>query len=170
MVLSVIDEGQGIPESELNKLFIPFANLSVKSTSGEKSTGLGLAIVKKIIEGHKGTIKAKSKVGEGTTFIVELPIVEMQIPDAKVSALNRGTRVMIVEDNLMMIGLMKTIFEACNMDVMVAENGAEALELLKTTLPDIIFTDINMPVLDGYEFGEKLKEMNSRFPLLDFLH
>ncbi len=68
VMLSVRDHGQGIPHAELEKLFNPFQNTSVKSTAGEKSTGLGLTIVKKIIEAHKGKVWVESEVGKGTVF------------------------------------------------------------------------------------------------------
>jgi signal transduction histidine kinase len=70
---SVKDNGQGIPESDLEYLFEPFRQTSVKSTNNEKSTGLGLAIVKKIIDVHEGKIYVKSKVGEGSVFSFQLP-------------------------------------------------------------------------------------------------
>jgi len=74
VLIGVHDQGQGIPEAELDKLFKPFQKTSVKSTGGEKSTGLGLSIAKRIVEAHKGVIRVESKVGEGTTFYVELPL------------------------------------------------------------------------------------------------
>jgi len=76
VVISVRDEGQGIPPDELNRLFIPFENLSVKSTGGEQSTGLGLAIVKRVVEGHGGRIWVQSEVGTGSTFSFSLPLTE----------------------------------------------------------------------------------------------
>lgn len=72
--IAVKDQGQGIPEDELNKLFLPFETTSTKSTDGEKSTGLGLAIVNNIILGHQGKIWVESKLGKGTTFYFSLPI------------------------------------------------------------------------------------------------
>ncbi|HEY0079595.1 MAG TPA: HAMP domain-containing sensor histidine kinase [Pyrinomonadaceae bacterium] len=72
-VISVKDEGQGIPADEIDRLFIPFERLSVKSTGGEQSTGLGLAIVKRIVEGHKGRIWVESEEGIGSTFSFSLP-------------------------------------------------------------------------------------------------
>jgi signal transduction histidine kinase len=74
ILISVKDEGQGIPADEVDRLFIPFGNLSVKSTGGEQSTGLGLAIVKRIVEGHKGRIWVESEVGVGSTFTFSLPL------------------------------------------------------------------------------------------------
>jgi signal transduction histidine kinase len=73
VVVSVKDEGQGIPADEIDRLFIPFENLSVKSTGGEQSTGLGLAIVKRIIEGHGGKIWVRSEPGVGSNFSFSLP-------------------------------------------------------------------------------------------------
>ncbi len=72
--LSVTDEGPGIPEDEIDKLFKPFSRTSVKATKGEKSTGLGLLIAKQVVAAHGGTIEVESEVGRGTTFIVTLPV------------------------------------------------------------------------------------------------
>lgn len=72
--VSVKDEGQGIPEKDLNNIFIPFYKANVRPTANESSTGLGLVIVRKIILGHMGNIWIKSKVGEGTTVYFSLPI------------------------------------------------------------------------------------------------
>jgi len=74
VVVEVIDEGQGIPADEMDKLFTPFASLSVKSTGGEQSTGLGLAITRRIVEGHGGEIRVRSEVGVGSTFSFSLPV------------------------------------------------------------------------------------------------
>lgn len=64
------DQGQGIPQNELDKIFNPYETTSTKATSNEKSTGLGLAIVKKIIEAHQGKITVESEVGKGTIFTI----------------------------------------------------------------------------------------------------
>jgi signal transduction histidine kinase len=64
------DQGQGIPQNELDKIFNPYETTSTKATANEKSTGLGLAIVKKIIEAHKGKITVESEVGKGTIFTI----------------------------------------------------------------------------------------------------
>jgi len=73
VVVSVADQGPGIPETELDKLFKPFVTTSVQSTAGEKSTGLGLSIVSNLVLGHKGKIWVNSKLGEGSTFYFSLP-------------------------------------------------------------------------------------------------
>lgn len=73
--ISVSDQGQGIPNEELSRLFQHFSRTSVRSTGGEKSTGLGLAITRRIVEGHGGRIEVESEVGRGTTFTFTLPVV-----------------------------------------------------------------------------------------------
>lgn len=72
--VEVEDQGQGIPEGEMHKLFKPFGTASVRGTAGEQSTGLGLAIVRKIVEGHGGRIWVESEVGKGSTFYFTLPV------------------------------------------------------------------------------------------------
>lgn len=74
VIVSVADQGQGIPEQELEKLFKPFETTSVQSTGGEKSTGLGLSIVRNLINAHKGKIWVESRVGEGSVFYFSLPV------------------------------------------------------------------------------------------------
>ncbi|MBI4970515.1 MAG: GAF domain-containing sensor histidine kinase [Candidatus Omnitrophica bacterium] len=74
IVFSVSDQGMGIPEKELDSIFVPFTKGSPRPTGGESSTGLGLAIVKKMVEIHGGKIWVKSQVGVGSTFYVTLPI------------------------------------------------------------------------------------------------
>lgn len=72
--VEVCDQGPGIPEQEIDKLFGEFQKLSVKPTGGEKSTGLGLAIVKKIVEAHNGEIGVESVLGQGSTFFFSIPV------------------------------------------------------------------------------------------------
>ncbi len=71
--VSVLDNGPGIPEDEMHKLFKDFSQTSVAPTAGEKSTGLGLAICRKIIEAHGGTIHATNRPGGGCTFMFSVP-------------------------------------------------------------------------------------------------
>ncbi len=71
--IAVVDEGQGIPEADLPKLFQDFGKASVRPTAGEKSIGLGLAICRRIVEAHGGRIWCESRVGKGSTFTVAIP-------------------------------------------------------------------------------------------------
>ena len=73
ILISVIDQGQGIPTDEIPHLFKPFITSSVRSTGGEKSTGLGLVITKKLVEQHGGTLTVESETGKGSVFTIMLP-------------------------------------------------------------------------------------------------
>jgi signal transduction histidine kinase len=74
ITVSVHDRGQGIPEADLPKLFVPFGTTSVRGTEGEQSTGLGLSIARRIVEGHGGHIDVASQYGVGTRFSFALPV------------------------------------------------------------------------------------------------
>jgi signal transduction histidine kinase len=73
VAVAVADQGQGIPEADLPRLFTPFGKTSVKSTGGEPSTGLGLAIARRIVEGHGGQVSVDSAPGRGSTFTITVP-------------------------------------------------------------------------------------------------
>jgi len=73
VLVSVQDQGPGIPAAELGKLFQPFARLSTSTATEEKSTGLGLVICRKVVEGHGGRIWAESEPGKGATFYFTIP-------------------------------------------------------------------------------------------------
>ncbi|MDP4115275.1 MAG: hybrid sensor histidine kinase/response regulator, partial [Bacteroidota bacterium] len=74
VIVCIKDNGNGIPENEIERLFIPFSRTTSQATNGERSTGLGLSIVKKIIEAHSGEVWAESKINEGSKFFFSLPI------------------------------------------------------------------------------------------------
>lgn len=74
VIISIADQGPGLPASDLPDLFKPFARATARGTAGEKSTGLGLAIVRKIVEAHGGRIWVESEPGKGATFVVSLPV------------------------------------------------------------------------------------------------
>ncbi len=74
LVFSVADQGPGIPDEDLDKLFGVFQKLDIQPTAGEKSTGLGLSIVKRIVDAHGGEISVESEVGKGSAFTVTIPI------------------------------------------------------------------------------------------------
>jgi signal transduction histidine kinase len=73
-IIAVADQGQGIAPDEMGKLFKPFSVTRTRSTANEKSTGLGLAIVRRIVEAHGGHIRVESQLGQGSTFLVSLPV------------------------------------------------------------------------------------------------
>lgn len=168
MHILVTDQGQGIPETEIQKLFQPFHTTSVKATAGEKSTGLGLTIVAKMVEAHEGKISVESTVGQGSTFKIQLPIITSIEVLAKNSSIDtidsRGTRhreILVCEDNLVLQMLMKNVLQIFDVKVHFAENGLRGLEILKQNPTiDLVLTDVNMPTMGGMELLDEIQNMN----------
>ncbi len=145
VVVSVRDQGQGIPADELDKLFKPFGKTSVRGTAGEKSTGLGLAICRRIVEGHGGRIWAESELGKGSVFSFSLPIVAPAKTQDGLRTLDYGLRTATRH------GLMNEPPQTAADDILATM--PDALLLLG---PDGRFVRANQAALDlfGYRAGE----------------
>ncbi len=165
----VSDQGKGIPEKEVGKIFQPFATTSVKSTAGEKSTGLGLASVKKIVETHGGKIWVESKVGEGSKFYFTIPCEANKdwLPETTESVTNkpiiqvRELKVLIVENDEVSNTYLSKVLKGLYKEILHAVNGIEAIEICrKNSDIDLILMDINMPLMNGYEATQKIREFD----------
>ena len=166
--LEVRDTGCGISEDKMAKLFNPFVQdigSRMKSSAGEiKGTGLGLPIVKRMVENAGGTISAKSKLGEGTTFFIDIPnigIAEAQPPAPTTAAavLSQAIpeRVLVVDDMTMNRKILGIHLDHLGVkDIRYAENGKKALEVMDEWLPDAVLTDMWMPIMDGTQLAEAM--------------
>lgn len=171
LIISVEDNGIGIPEDKFDLIFMPFEQLDTKVRS--EGTGLGLPIVRSIVESQGGTITVKSKVGKGSTFTVKIPMrfgnstktvkndscTNISLENIDLSNL----RVLLVEDHPINILVAKRLLEKCNAKVEIAENGLIGYDkLVNSTLGtyNIIFMDIQMPVMNGYEATKAIRESN----------
>jgi len=173
--IAVRDNGQGIPENELQNLFAPFQRTSVESTAGEKSTGLGLAIAKKIVNAHNGEIWVKSQIGKGTTFHMSLPLsgsavsikhvqdksVQTEIDSKKYRANVKSSGILLVEDNITSRKVALKMLEKKGYQVDFAVNGQEAIEKLKIKNYGVVLMDLNMPEMDGFEAIKVIRDPNS---------
>ncbi|MFT5661320.1 MAG: PAS domain S-box-containing protein [Sulfurimonas sp.] len=173
----VIDTGNGILEEELQLVFKPFEQ--AKSSKDQKTgTGLGLTITQELVTLMGGKISVSSTLGVGTKFSVKLYIPESLNAEIieKVAKSNRVLadkymqkfKVLIVDDiyenRLLIVQIVQYLgFQTCE-----AENGLLALEKFKEEKPDIIFMDIQMPVLDGYEAIKRIRSgsENSKIPII----
>lgn len=142
------DTGCGIEQENIDKIF----DLYYTTKPESMGTGLGLVIVKDIVEKeHNGAVKVKSRVGSGTTFTVKLPVAEKEEFRAKI---------LIVDDEPSILDIYAEFLSRRNFSVAKALNSEEALEIYSTFKPDIVLTDIKMPVMDGFQLSRQIKEIN----------
>ena len=157
LLFSVYDTGIGIPEGKLKDLFRPFAQVEGSYTRKYQGAGLGLAIVRRLVELMRGHIYMESVLGEGTEVHVVLPFKSLErTAPAKVRAETtvraaKGLRVLLVEDDLSNQITTRKLLEKSGHVVTLAENGVLALNLLRKAYFDIVFMDIQMPVMGGLE-------------------
>lgn len=161
MVIKVIDEGIGIDEEHLPHLFEKFKQIDGSASKRFQGTGLGLAIVSESLKLIFGSIEVESKVGEGTTFTIFLPL-EWQGEKASVGFTPREIKagdksVLIVDDNPEIIQVLEDIFAEEGFGTIAALSGEEALLLAEKYQPYLITLDILMPGIDGWEVLQKLK-------------
>jgi PAS domain S-box-containing protein len=153
------DTGVGISEEDISKIFNIFIQIDGTYTRKKGGVGVGLSIAKKLSDLMKGKIDIKSRIKEGSEFIfrVTLPkYINKDIKDKK--EIKRIKNILLVEDDFMNRTVMAENLRKMNYIVDIAWNGYEAIEKVKKTVYDIIFMDITMPEMTGYE---SLKEMRN---------
>ena len=165
----VQDTGIGIDESQQINIFKAFNQEDASVSRNYGGTGLGLNISKNLVELMNGTISLESKKNQGSTFKVKLPIKEsinQNSSQIKKQVINLdGLNVLLVEDNLTNQEVLSMLFEKYNWTITIANNGQEALDLFNTNSKfDLVFMDIQMPVLDGLSTMSILKERYSKLP------
>ncbi|WP_462281423.1 two-component regulator propeller domain-containing protein [Salinivirga cyanobacteriivorans] len=159
--IQIKDSGIGIPDNKINQIFESFTQVKGNLTRKYGGTGLGLAIVKKLVELHDGDITVDSKENKGTVFNVSLPYqisTENETPlieDYKIrfEKILENTSILIVDDNEINLSLAIETLQKFNssLNIEVAYNGKEAIEILSKKDFDLVIMDIQMPVMDGYE-------------------
>ncbi|HAX91646.1 MAG TPA: hypothetical protein DCY07_05495 [Rhodospirillaceae bacterium] len=168
LFFEVEDTGIGIPEDKLDYIFEKFSQAEEATTRKYGGTGLGLAITGKLVQMMGGKIAVRSKLGEGSTFFFDLHLgigtlqKETQCYlSSSAPTLFDSTRVLIVEDARINLMLLTKILEKHHCIVSTATNGAEAVELVAKNQYDIVFMDCQMPVLDGFEATQKIREQKA---------
>lgn len=175
-IIEVADNGVGISEEDQKEIFKPF----FQAVDNKPGTGLGLSIVKSIVDAHKGHIEVKSILGEGAAFILTLPVectVNMEdgvamdvtrmslsediLSDAlqDVSAKHKSV-MLIVDDNKEMLSFLSSSFSD-RYSILTAEDGEEALKVLKENDVTLIVSDWMMPRMDGVEFCRAVRANQS---------
>lgn len=178
----VEDTGIGIEPNQLEKIFGTFEQAEKEIYKKFGGTGLGLSISKHLVELQGGIIKAESEVGKGSRFIVELtfPIARAneQKPEftetkevIEIESKLIGIRILLVEDNEFNVMVAKEAIEDSveEASVIVAYNGKEAIEKLKSIVIDVVLMDIQMPVMNGFEATEQIRQLQgekSKIPII----
>ncbi|MFC2071834.1 response regulator [Chloroflexota bacterium] len=160
--VSVADDGPGIARDSIDKLFDPF--FTTKEADG--GTGLGLSISYDIINEHGGKIYAKNTLGEGATFIIDLPIIaetkqpKMAEPSGKEPEKVTGAKIMVVDDEPHICRVLDRLLTQEGHEVETISNAQTALQRLNTEKYDLILLDIRMPGMNGIEFYNHLEEID----------
>lgn len=166
---SVRDTGIGINKNKKDILFKMFSRIDNSKKKIYAGTGLGLAISKNIVKLLRGTIDYISVYGEGSIFFFEIPLSNYLDNDPK-QLINKKLcgDILLVEDNKINVLLAKRAITSLGLNVDVALNGLEAIELIINKNNDyaLIFMDINMPYLNGLETTIKLREKNIKCPII----
>jgi len=169
--LSVTDTGCGIPPAVLGKIFEPF--FTTKEVG--KGTGLGLSTVYGIVKQSGGFIFADSKVGEGTRFVIYLPVHREEAatgktrktPKEKADELWGSGTVLLVEDEPMVRAVAERALTRHGYQVITADNGEEALEVLARNEPvDLLISDVVMPGMDGPTMVEQARQTRPDLKIL----
>lgn len=168
--ISVSDTGIGIEKDSQENIFKEFtqANSGIEKKFG--GTGLGLTISKKILELLGGTIELESEEGKGSVFTIMIPCIpgeyiinKENIPQQSSYPFLKGKKVLLVDDDNTQLSLLKEILSAHNVNVRAEINSSAVLPLLKKEDFDLVLTDIQMPIMDGFEL---LKNIKSSFPAM----
>ncbi len=165
IVVTVEDEGHGIPEANLGRIFDPFF-----STKGENGTGLGLSIAAAAMTRIGGTIRAANRAAGGAVFTLEFPIAfarSLHEPQDDSSNIE-PRRVMVVEDDPDNLQALSALLESRGHAVMRTRSSVEALEELTHSRVDVVLCDLGMRELNGWELARQVKSLNEppRFFLL----
>ncbi len=161
----VKDTGVGMTPEQQQKIFLPFEQVGdlQKQTEG---TGLGLAISQKIVTLMDSQLEVQSEAGKGSTFWFDVELPEAQEWATASRTINQGTilgyqgqkrRVLVVDDRWENRSVVVSLLEMLGFEMSEAENGKEALEKMMVLLPDVVITDLMMPVMNGYEFLENIR-------------
>ena len=166
----IIDTGIGIDENDQVKIFQKFVQVG-KNNEDYQGTGLGLSIVKRLIRLFNSEIFLESKLDQGTKFLFTIAFEECtenveNKTDIAEFYKNLKLNVLVVEDNKVNQIVTKKIIEKSNSSCTIAENGFVALELLANNQFDIIFMDINMPLINGFDTTKKIRELEIKSPVI----
>ena len=161
--ISVTDNGIGISNSDMERLFRPFTQLDSKLSRQYAGTGLGLSLVLRLAELHGGSVEVKSELGKGSCFTISLPWSESKShfpqvapayknPDISTDRIAaKGPLILLVDDNEINLSTVGDYLRAQDFCVILARNGLEAIQVVRERKPQLVLMDIQLPVMDGID-------------------
>lgn len=173
--LTIHDSGIGISPENLSVVFDRFRQVDSSTTRSYGGLGLGLAIVKQLVELHGGSVHAKSEgEGKGTTFTIHLPVSPIRSGEDRrhPSAVQnvqfdlgqldlKGIRVLVVDDEADARLLVERVLAQCGAEVRLAGSAKEGLNEVRNFRPQVLISDIGMPLTDGYEFIRSVRQLSA---------
>ena len=162
LLFTISDTGVGIPSSDMEKIFSPFQQVDSSHSREYEGTGLGLSIARRLSRLMSGDLTVSSTVGVGTEFVLSLPLRVVSRQRAEPSdrievETDKKLKILIVEDNPVNRLLAVKILGQVGFTADVAVDGLEAVEFVNKMPYDLIFMDLQMPVMDGYEAMRKIR-------------
>jgi|GEM_PF-1031752 len=169
--VSLTDTGRGIHPSMQEKLFKPFSQLEESVIRGNEGTGLGLSICKNLAALHGGDIGLESAFEKGSTFwftfkaeAVDEDSINLKKYNKAHTPLPNKLKILLAEDKKINQKVIRLMLNSLGHEVVVAENGEEAMEMFDPRLFDLVLMDIQMPVMDGLTATRNLKKMYKNLP------
>lgn len=168
-VVSVRDNGVGIAPDMMPHVFELFVQADHVSTNAQGGLGIGLTLVRNLVEMHGGTVEAHSAgLGTGSEFVVRLPLVaqESSEPTRESNGAQRrdvppsGHRLLVVDDNVDAAISLAVLLRLQGHEVQVANDGPSGLKLAATFRPHLVFLDLGMPGMNGYEVARKMRQQD----------
>jgi len=162
VVLTVKDNGAGIPQDKLDQIFDMFMQVDLTAERSQGGLGIGLTLVKRLVEMHAGSIEARSAgEGEGSEFIVRLPVITKPSGAAQTGPAAEPSpqrRILIVDDNRDAADSLAMLMEITGNTTYVAHDGIEAIEEIEKHRPEVVLLDIGLPGLTGHEVCRRVRQ------------
>jgi len=162
-VLRVRDSGVGIASELLPHIFDLFTQAERSLDRSQGGLGIGLCLVQRLVELHGGRVEARSTLGQGSEFVVRLPVVpNSATPPSPSTEKDKPTstslQVLVVDDNVDVAQSLTMLLEASGHDFRTAHDGPNALATALDYRPDVVLLDIGLPGMDGYEVAKKMRQ------------